>query len=227
MAGEGRLEEIEGIQLRLSLAEFHKRQMRRYYKKKKKVLASYKYCGRAFVGLGDHARVRIPSNDVPSRVSLFWPLSPKLTRVSAKESRAMADLPFGYSPNMCHGIHPLPLPVTSSNDTSARRNGGYFKIFLTIEAKCAAAVIHGSAFSDDNSATVSSIPSLALGLVQLKGKFADGTSWSGFESTIRQQRFWQRSGWRGGEVAASGASPKDWLGLRVNAHRADQTHPVR
>lgn len=99
----------------------------------------------------------------------------------------MADLPFGYSPNMCHGIHPLPLPVTSSNDTSARRNGGYFKIFLTIEAKCAATVIHSSAFSDDNSATVSSIPSLALGLVQLKGKFADGTLWSGFESTIRQQ----------------------------------------
>lgn len=45
--------------------------------------------------------------------------------------------------------------VTSHNDTSARRNGSYFKI----EAQCPAVVIHGSAFSDDNSATATGFES--------------------------------------------------------------------
>lgn len=48
-------------------------------------------------------------------------------------------------------------------------------------------MIHGTGFSDDDSATVSSIAS--LGLVGLKGKTqknktADGTRWSGFESNF-------------------------------------------
>lgn len=43
-------------------------------------------------------------------------------------------------------------------------------MFLVIEAACTAVMTHGSAFSDDNSATVSFIPSLVLGLIHLNEK---------------------------------------------------------
>lgn len=64
----------------------------------------------------------------------------------------------------------ISLSVTSGNNTSPRHNCGYFKMFLVIEASCTAVMTHGSAFSDDNSATVSFIPSLVLGLIHLNEK---------------------------------------------------------
>lgn len=104
---------------------------------------------------------------VRSHTSHFWPPSPNLIRVSTKQSWARADLPAGYPAHMCHGLF---LFQQRRAITSPRHNGGYFKMFLVIEAPCTAVMTHGSAFSDDNSATVSFIPSLVLGLIHLNEK---------------------------------------------------------
>lgn len=148
------------------------------------------------------------------RVSLFWPLSLNLTRVSTKQSRAIGDLPVGCSANMCHAL----FLFQPSNNTSARRSGGYFKIFLTIEAQRAAVMIHGSAFSDDNSATVSSIPSPAAGLVSLKENWQMEHNGQDLGGVVA-----------GGGAASHGASLKDWLGLRAkrDPERIHGAHPVR
>lgn len=104
----------------------------------------------------------------------------------------------------------ISLSATSRNNTSPRHNGGYFKMFLVIEAPCTAVMTHGSAFSDDNSATVSFIPSLVLGLIHLNEKARmehNGQDLS--------QSSWQRGG-GGGSVASHSASLEGWLGLQAN-----------
>lgn len=115
----------------------------------------------------------------------------------------------------------ISLSVTSSNTTAPRHYGGYFKMFLVIEASRTAVMTHGSAFSDDNSATVSFIPSLVLGLIHLNekaqmehnGQDLSQSSWHGGGGKWRKRRitqcFWlglQASGGGDGTQSLDGKS---------------------
>lgn len=87
--------------------------------------------------LRDHARVGVLGNDVRLHLCAFTrepflASVANLARVSAKDSRAIDDLPFGCSANMCHASFLLQLHRAMTRQPGT--TGGYFRIFLTIEA---------------------------------------------------------------------------------------------